>query len=164
MPIYKNSQSDGIMENDNTPLIKWTDSLLIGIELIDNQHKQLVSLTNELYKACKLGGDELDAVFKETMSRVVEYVRFHFGVEQEMLQRVKFPNYASHKAEHDSFVKTVLETTKEYGNIRRFVPNNFCRFLRDWIVGHIGHLDKIYAAYIVDQMRKGLITNKDISG
>ena len=150
---------------DNAPLITWSDSLSTGIGLIDDQHKHLVDLTNELYRACRHGGDELDAVFKETMSRVVDYVRFHFSTEQQMLQRIKYPKYIEHKGEHDKLIKTVLETTKDYGDKKsRFVPNNFVRFLRDWIVGHIGHEDKIYAAYVLDLKKKGLITDKDING
>ena len=164
MPVYKTNPVEGAAQGDNAPLISWSESLAIGIELIDSQHKQLVSLTNELYHACMLGGEELDATFKETMSRMVEYVHFHFGEEQKMLQRVKYPTYTEHKALHDELIKTVLESTKNYGSGRRFVPNNFVRYLRDWIVGHIGHHDKIYAAYIVDQMKKGLLTEKDITG
>ena len=161
MPVYK---ADNTMQSDNTPLITWTDSLAIGIDLIDEQHKHLVALTNELYQACRLGGEELDSVFKSTMSNMVDYVRFHFTCEQAMLQRVKYPNFVDHKKEHDSLVKTVLESTKNYGDGKKFVPNTFVRFLKDWIVSHIGHCDKMYALYIVDQMKKGLLTNKDITG
>ena len=150
---------------DDKVIITWTDSLNTGIGLIDDQHKHLVHLTNELYHACKLGGEALDSTFKITMSQMVEYVRFHFTFEQGMLQRVKYPKYTEHKGEHDNLVKTVLEATKDYGDKKsRFVPHNFVRFLRDWIVGHIGHNDKMYAAYILDLKKKGLITDKDISG
>ena len=148
---------------DNETIIAWNDSLATKIDLIDSQHKHLVDLTNELFRACRLGGDALDTVFKETMSRMVEYVRFHFGAEQEMLLRVKYPKFAEHKAEHDSLVKTILDTIKSYGK-SRFVPNNFVRFLRDWIVGHIGHSDKTYAAYIMELKKRGLISDKDIEG
>ena len=161
MPVIKANPID---PNNNAVLITWTDALATGINLIDNQHRHLVDLTNELYRACTRGGDELDTVFKETMSRVVEYVRFHFGSEQQMLQRVKYPKYAEHKAEHDSLIKTVLETTRDYGDKKRFVPNNFVRFLKDWIVGHIGHSDKQYAAYVMELKKRGLITDKDLGG
>ncbi|MDR0495307.1 MAG: bacteriohemerythrin [Treponema sp.] len=156
--------NDNVTQADNHEIIPWTHALVIGIELIDNQHKQLIMLTNELYRACLRGGTTLEAVFKETMSRMVEYVRFHFTTEQAMLQRVHYPDYAEHKKEHDSLIKTVLETTKDYSDGKKFVPNNFVRFLKDWIVSHIGYNDKIYAAYIMDQMKKGLLTKKYLEG
>ena len=155
---------DNLAHTEGAVIVTWVDSLATGIELIDNQHKHLVVLTNQLYQACLLGGDTLDTAFKETMSRMVEYVRFHFSFEQAMLQRVKYPKYAEHKAEHDKLIKTVLETTKDYSDRKKFVPNNFVRYLKDWIVGHIGHEDKIYSLYIADQMKKGLLSDKDITG
>ena len=156
--------ADNSVNPEGAVIITWVDSLATGIELIDNQHKHLVVLTNQLYQACMLGGDSLETVFKDTMSRMVEYVRFHFTTEQAMLQRVKYPKFAEHKAEHDKLIKTVLETTKDYSGNKKFVPNNFVRFLRDWIVGHIGHEDKMYSIYIADQMKKGLVSNEDITG
>ena len=149
---------------DKTVLFKWTNSMAIGIEIIDSQHKQLINLTNELYRACIQGGDELDTVFKVTMVHMVDYVRFHFGFEQEMLQRVKFPNYSEHKGEHDKFVKEVLAETKNYNEGKVFVPNKFVRYLKDWIISHIAYTDKVYAAYIHEQMKKGLVTENDITG
>ena len=162
--VVKTNPTDGLTQDSGELLIAWSDSLATGVGIIDEQHKHLVDLTNELWRACRLGGDELDFVFKETMSRMVEYVRFHFSFEQNMLQRVKYPVFAEHKAEHDSLIKTVLETTKDYADNKRFVPNNFVRFLKDWIVSHIGHSDRRYAAYVADQMRKGLVSEKDITG
>ena len=156
--------AENIIDGDQAVLFKWTDTLATGIEIVDNQHKELINLTNELFRACMRGGDVLDIVFKETMGKVVEYVRFHFGFEQGMLQRVKFPNYTEHKGEHDKFIKTVLEETKNYSEGRSFVPNKFVRYLKDWIVSHIAYTDKIYAAYVHDQMKKGLISPKDITG
>ena len=160
-----NTNPDGITHNNGEMIITWNSSLNTGIQIIDEQHKHLVNLTNELYQACKLGGDVLDAMFKITMSQMVEYVRFHFTFEQNMLQRVKYPKFMEQKVEHDNLIKTVLEATKDYADKKsRFVPNNFVRFLRDWIVGHIGHADKMYAVYILDLMRKGVISEKDITG
>ena len=143
-------------------LISWDDKFSVGIEMIDKQHKHLLALTNQLYQACRVGGDERFTTFKDTMSRVVEYVRFHFKAEQELLQRVKYPDYAEHKKEHDKLIMQVIEFTKE--DNKRFVPNSFVRFLKDWIVGHIGHSDKMYAIYISDLKKKGLLSDKDIEG
>ena len=158
MPDYKTNPVNSLTQDNNKALISWTNSLAIGIELIDDQHKHLVELTNELFKACRLGGDALDAAFKKAMSSTVDYVRFHFTIEQQMLERIKYPAYVQHKKEHDDFIKNILDATKDYADkSKRFVPNNFVRFLKDWIVGHIGHSDKVYAAYIADQIKKGFL-------
>ena len=164
MPVYKTDPADLLARADSESFIPWNESFSVGIEFIDKQHKHLFALTNQLYQACRAGGDERYTAFKEAMSRVVEYVRFHFTAEQDLLQRVKYPDYAEHKGEHDKLIMQVIDFTKENSENKRFVPNNFVRFLKEWIVGHIGHNDKMYGFYIAEQKKKGLLSDKDIEG
>jgi hemerythrin len=150
--------------SNNPDMVVWDEKYATGIQLIDSQHKELFSLTNELFRAC-IGGDEsIKDVFKEIMSRMVEYVRFHFGAEQELLQRIKYPDYQEHKKQHDALVRNILESVKEYNEGKKLVPNQFVRTLRDWILSHIAHTDKLYVVYITTQMKKGLLSNRDING
>ena len=153
-----------INTDDNKDMVVWDEKYATGIHLIDSQHKELFSLTNELFRAC-LGEDEaLKGVFKETMERMVEYVRFHFGAEQELLQRIKYPDYQEHKKQHDILIWDILEAVKEYNKGEKFVPNQFVRTMRDWILSHIAVTDKQYVLYIAAQKKKGLLTDKEING
>jgi hemerythrin len=145
-------------------IVEWDEKYSTGIELIDSQHKQLVHLTNELYQACMGGDEELGTVFKEAMGRMVEYVRFHFGAEQEMLQRIKYPNYTEHVKLHTDLIKQIIEASNNFNKGKHFIANRFVMTLRDWILGHIGYYDKVYAAYVADQKKKGLLTDQQITG
>jgi len=153
-----------INTNNNQNIVVWDEKYATGIQLIDSQHKELFSLTNELFQACLDGENAIEDVFRDTMGRMVDYVRFHFGAEQELLQRVKYPDYQMHKKQHDTLVMQILSTVKEYSEGKKLAPNQFVRTLRDWILGHIAHYDKLYASYISAQIANGLITEKDISG
>ena len=132
--------------------------------MIDNQHWQLVNLTNELFNACRGGDKAIGNAFGVAMSQMVEYVRFHFGAEQQLLERIKFPEYSDHKKQHDSLVKNILEAAKGYKEGKKFVPHQFVRTLKDWIFGHIAVSDRQYAAFVADQKRKGLLTDQQIIG
>jgi hemerythrin len=44
------------------------------------------------------------------------------------------------------------------------VPNHFVRTLRDWILSHIALTDKLYAAFIETQKKKGLLSDQEING
>jgi len=149
---------------NNPDMVVWDEKYATGIQLIDNQHKELFSLTNELFHACLSGEKMLKQVFKETMERMVAYVHFHFGAEQELLQRVKYPDYPEHKKQHDTLVREILESVKEYNEGKKMVPNQFVRTLRDWILSHIAHYDKLYASYIAAQKKNGLLSDKVING
>jgi hemerythrin len=153
-----------MIDKKNLDMVVWDEKYAIGIQLIDNQHKELFSLTNELFHACLNRDEALTNVFKETMSRMVDYVRFHFSAEQELLQRVHYPDFPEHKRQHDELIRDILESVKEYNEGKKMVPNQFVRTLRDWILSHIALTDKLYATYIANQKKKGLLSDKDING
>ena len=150
-------------KNQNkTEIVIWDNKYSTGIEEIDNQHKQLIVLTNELFQACMLGESAVKTVFKEAMSRMVNYVNFHFSAEQELMQRTKFPDYAEHKTQHDSLIQQILAAVKDHKEGKKFVPNLFVRTLRDWILSHIAVYDKAYSLFIQGQIKKGVLSEKDI--
>ena len=147
---------------DNSVIVTWDNKLATGIELIDSQHKELFDLTNKLYQACLSGND--DAVFKEAMSSMVNYVHFHFSAEQVLLERIHYPAYAEHKKQHDTLVRDILNSVKDYNEGKNFVANHFVRTLKDWILSHIAITDKMYANYVAEQKKKGLLTDQHIHG
>ncbi|MCL2025712.1 MAG: bacteriohemerythrin [Leptospirales bacterium] len=150
------------MKKHEQDIVTWSETYVTGIKLIDDQHRELVDLTNKLYRACL--SEKNTAVFKETMSSMVEYVRFHFGTELELLERVNYPDLLEHKKQHESLVKNILDAVKDYGDGKKFVPNVFVRTLKDWVLSHIAHSDKLYATYIADQKKKGLLSNVLLDG
>jgi hemerythrin len=159
----RNNSIETVLGNDKTAIIAWSDVYKTGIDLIDNQHKELVNLTNELYRACFSTSDVLQSVFKEAMSRMVEYVKFHFSAEVELLARINFPDLAEHKKQHAELVTKILEAAKDHSDGKKFVPNAFVRTLKDWIFSHIAVYDKNYALYVSAQKSKGVLTDEQIN-
>lgn len=158
----KTSQAEDSLKERSLDIVVWDPKYVTGITLIDGQHKELVALTNDLYHACLEGKETAGAAFKETMSRMVKYVRFHFGSEQELLQKIRYPLYAEHKKKHEELVRTILEAAKGFDKGQKFVPNNFVRILKDWIFSHIAIEDQRYALYAAGQKKKGLLLDLEI--
>jgi len=158
--INQNDRLGNVHIKKNTEIVIWEDKYVTGIELIDTQHKKLVELTNQLYLACLAGDEVTSTVFKDAMSRMVEYVRFHFTAELKLLDAINYPDYHNHKKMHDDLVREILDAARDYSEGKKFVPNNFVRTLKDWIFGHIAVYDKIYAAYVADERRKGTLTDR----
>jgi len=145
-------------------LVVWEDRYATGVEEVDEQHQRLVVLTNELYEACLTGNEEKEAMFKTAMSRMVDYVREHFAAELVILERINYPRFQEHKQQHATLVQNILEAVKEHDEGKPFVPNNFVRTLKDWVFGHIAIYDRLYADYVVDQKKKGLLSIQQING
>jgi hemerythrin len=145
------------VENDSV-LVKWDDKrYAIGIPLIDDQHRELIRLTNELYAGCLLGDETAKATFMKAVKGTVDYVKYHFSAEEKLLENVKYPALADHKRLHEAFIKQILEDVDSFKTGKKFVPNEFVRFLKDWILSHIGVEDKKYAAYIFNLKKQGLL-------
>ena len=138
-------------------LVEWDDRYSVGIPLIDDQHKELVRLTNALYKGCLAGEESARSWFMATVKGTVDYVKYHFGVEEQLLQNVDYPELAEHKREHEAFVKHILDEVQSFTAGKKFVPNVFVRYLRDWILSHIVVADKRYAAFILNLKKQGAL-------
>jgi hemerythrin len=129
----------------------------VGIPLIDNQHKELIKMTNDLYAACLGGTEAAREPFRKAVRGTVDYVKYHFAAEEKILENIKYPEIALHKREHESFVRRILEGVKDFEEGKSFVPNIFVRYLKDWILAHIAVEDKKYAGYILSLKKKNAL-------
>jgi hemerythrin-like metal-binding protein len=128
-------------------LIEWADSLSIGIPSIDEQHKKLVSLINELHNAMleRKAKDVMGRIFEE----LIEYTRYHFSLEEEMLREHGHPEEANHANEHRVLAEKVFALKEEFDQGNTAVTLEVMRFLRDWLGNHIVGTDKKYAPLLI---------------
>ncbi len=136
---------------DEIILVEWKDRYAVGIQLIDDQHKSLIEVTNELFRGCVLGQTEAQAYFSVAIKKAVEYIKNHFTTEEQMMVKADYPGYAEHKKLHEEFIRQVLVEAANFNEGRKFVPNHFARFLRDWILEHIGVADQRYKSFLLSR-------------
>jgi hemerythrin len=134
------------MEKSNK--IEWDDRYAVGIQIIDEQHKELLTMINNFYPGC-LKEDEKEQIhFKLAIYRFINYTKYHFATEEQFLERLKYPDIIAHKRQHDEFVRVILEKADKFEQGQSFSFKNFIRYIRDWMVTHITLIDKKYATYI----------------
>ena len=82
--------------------IKWSEDLSVGVELIDEQHKEMFNRINRLLRAIgEIGGAEQVVA---TADFLQDYVVQHFAAEEEQMVLHEYPGLASHK-EHKELLK-----------------------------------------------------------
>ena len=77
----------------------WKDKYKVGVELIDEQHKELFKRLSEFIQIVQSKSDwneRLDKV-KETMEFMQEYVIFHFDDEEAYQEKINYPDIEIHK-------------------------------------------------------------------
>ena len=144
-------QNGELLKNKEQEIVSWGKKFRTGIKFIDEQHRELVTLTNNLYRACLAGDGRLDLVFKECMSAMVDYVGYHFNAESEFLEKINYPEHKEHKSQHDTLIKEILTAVSEYNSGKKYTPNVFVRTLRDWVFSHIAYQDKAFALYAAEK-------------
>ena len=135
--------------------LSWEDRFSVGIPLVDSQHKKLFEVTNELYDACRLNNNFAKMQFKQTVREAVAYVKYHFSAEEQIMKRTSYPEYPVHKKAHEDFVMEIIKNAEDFETGKKFVPHNFVRFLKDWILSHVALTDSKVGYYIVELQKSG---------
>ena len=125
--------------------VEWQEAYSVGSTLIDNQHKGLVEMTNMLFQGCERHDEVLS--FMSTIQKAVNYAKTHFATEEKFMQKTNYPDYAVHKAQHESFVAEVLKQVKNFEE-GSCAPIDFALFLKNWLLNHIAVSDKKYSPYL----------------
>jgi len=127
--------------------VEWTSKLACGIKIIDDQHKGLVNLVNEMFDHVTGNSVQEHDYFNRVIQEAVKYVKVHFATEEKILIATKFAGFEAHKKEHENFVRAIVGNIKEYESGNRYTLSTFTRFLKDWILSHIAFMDKQYFEY-----------------
>jgi len=128
--------------------VEWRENLAIGVKEIDDQHKELFKIVNDLFEACN------KAKGKEEVGKVIDflgdYVVKHFNNEEKLQQKHNYPDYASHKQKHELFIQEFIELKNQFekeGPSGLFVIKVNKKVI-DWLVQHIGKVDKALGLYL----------------
>jgi hemerythrin len=132
----------------NIDLITWSSTLSCGVRLIDEQHKELVDLVNDMFHHSTGNDKEEREYFNLVIQKAVKYIKIHFATEEKIMRAIKYPGFAEHKMAHDLFVLKVIENIENYEIEKHHTLYSFTKFLKDWVLSHIAVMDKQYFTYI----------------
>lgn len=124
----------------------WSDAIAVGIEEVDEQHRVLVDLINELHDA--LTADTLDrGAIGHVLEGLMDYTMNHFIMEEEWLERHDYPDLVAHKAMHNRFTSTIMSALTDFED-GQHLPYELMEFLKHWLLEHIMRTDKTYVPFL----------------
>ena len=135
------------MSVQKSELVTWSPTFSVGVKLIDDQHKGLLDMVNDMFNHVSGDAAEEDAYFAKIIQETVQYIKVHFSTEEKIMIHTHFPGYEEHKKAHDYFVLTVVDYIKSFDADGKFALVEFTRFLKEWVLTHIAIMDKQYFAY-----------------
>jgi methyl-accepting chemotaxis protein len=123
-------------------LIEWGPTYMIGVDLIDSQHKVLVDLINKMYDSFGSTGNM--KVIKKTVSELVAYTEYHFGVEEELFKKLNYSDTKNHILQHHKFVEQCKKFEQDVLTGKITMSFEVIEFLKNWLMNHILKTDTRY--------------------
>ncbi len=127
------------------PLVVWSEKYSVGDETMDQQHRKLIGMINELDEVLQRGGNA--DRFRSVLDGVIDYTRTHFQAEEAHMAKIEFPDLDQHHDAHAQLIKEVDSLAAETVSGDRAVMDRLLVFLRTRLLGHIVGIDTRYGAH-----------------
>ena len=116
-------------------LVTWGEDLEFGVPAIDNEHKRLMELANQVYTMVKTEDDP--KVLMAAFSELREYASRHFTQEEEFMVRMDYPETVDHRRQHQIFIERLDALAKDYRTGAPIRGIDVIGLLGNWWQSHI---------------------------
>jgi hemerythrin len=132
-----------ISQKKGALMYKFTSDCLTGIDEIDDEHRGLFQLINEIQKLVDKNQKcvEIDdnILAKNLLIKLKQYAVTHFAHEESYMEKIKDPELERQKREHAQFVEKInsynnIDISDEEG---RRITNELLEYLVRWLYHHI---------------------------
>jgi hemerythrin len=129
--------------NTATVLFPWREQYSVHVPQIDDQHRTLIRLINDLHSAMAQGKgrDVMTAILND----LVRYTDSHFASEEGWLERKGYSRLAEHRQIHAELRRQVVELRQKFQTGSLAITMEVMQFLKNWLRGHILEKDMAYS-------------------
>lgn len=127
--------------------LEWNDSLAIGHEVIDQQHRELFRRFNQFLNACnqRRGRENVEPL----LDFLTQYVIEHFSAEEKLMVQTAYPDREEHEEQHRQFRERLTELRREMErsgpSLAVLIHTN--KTLLHWLTRHIRQVDTAMARW-----------------
>jgi hemerythrin len=125
-------------------ILQWNEKYSVGVGAMDDQHRILISILNELHEAMTLTHDAQAG--ERLLDKLLNYTSHHFNREEELMEASAFPGAAQHRLHHANMRQNVKDLMTRRGDPALNIDLMF--FLRDWLKSHLLVEDKAYGPWL----------------
>ena len=129
--------------------IRWKKKYSVGIPSIDDDHKKLINLINQLQNANYYFVDKDHE--RQALNELIDYTKYHFDREEKLMQKFAYPEYEAHQDQHKKMIAKVNAIVEDYEVNADHAINDTVKFLRNWLINHIRKTDMAYKEFFSDK-------------
>ena len=124
-------------------LIKWSKNYLMGIDKLDEEHKELFRISDQIYnKVMERGDDAKYRLFlmNETLEYMLRYFKRHAKSEEIYMREIGYAGYEFHKMLHDELYNMLLKKKADIVKRNECSKKEISELVGDgigWLLEHI---------------------------
>jgi len=123
------------------PLIEWQDKFKTGDPGVDEEHREIIDLINQLHE--KLQKTDLNREdVSDFLGDINTRISAHFALEESIMREKNYEDYTGHKADHDQLLDDIRDIMDYYdnGSYEEF-ESELSIHLKDWFTVHFATRD-----------------------
>ncbi len=128
------------------PAWSWNNSFSVSDELMDEHHKKIFNIINDLHELLENDFDELRYI--SVLNDLKEYSLYHFSAEENLLEKLNYPKLMIQKIQHEIFTDKLTTFINKYDLNQEIMSLKMMSFLKEWLIKHILELDMDYKSYL----------------
>lgn len=132
--------------------LKWSERYSVHVAEIDEQHKMLIKLINEMYDAMHAGKGH--NILGTVIAEFADYTVYHFNAEERLLEQHCYPKFDEHKKMHEHIKEKARKLKETYDKGNKPTNIEVMLLLTNWLNAHILEEDKKYMPYVTKNASK----------
>lgn len=126
-------------------LIPWREEFALGISEIDEQHKKILAIINNLSEIFQGKKHHEQEIINQIIQELDDYANYHFQAEEKYFDLFSYQDAEAHIKIHNQYREKIVEWHQKYE--KENDPKIFfdvSEFLKNWWVWHINNTDRAY--------------------
>jgi hemerythrin-like metal-binding protein len=139
---------DGLMDSK----LEWQNEYCLGHDVIDSEHKKLFEIANKIFA---INNPQTDSkIIEQLIHQLYDYMRYHFGHEEEYMDEVSFEKIEQHKKRHGEIIEEMNKILNESRDFN-ILELKLVYVMQKWVLIHILEEDlKIKKAIDLHKLKK----------
>jgi hemerythrin-like metal-binding protein len=113
-------------------LLKWKAEYSVGIASMDDEHREIIDLINDVYE--KLGSTPDAKAIASCLEEILNAISLHFALEERIMWDTGYDEYESHKEDHEELLDEIRDLMDDFATD----PNEGSRLLEARLSGWFG--------------------------
>jgi hemerythrin len=120
-------------------LLQWKPEYSIGVQSMDDEHREMIELINATYGKLTSGHDA--AQVEEYLGEILSTISMHFALEERMMRKAGYGEYQAHKDDHEALLDRLRDLMDDYFDDPKVGAHKLEQSLSDWFAGHFSSFD-----------------------